>query len=126
MRCSQEAREAFEDIYALGKKVIVAQAAQGKVDREAEIEDAGERLDARWDTGFFEECVQGAYEGGGFCSQLLLKLQALFAEMLKHRFYGSKSEGVTYKRAGEESHPDGRVGVITELPCAAVECVHEL
>jgi len=30
-----------------------------EIDREAEVEDAGECLDARWNTGFFEECVLG-------------------------------------------------------------------
>src|SRR5882724_821519 len=100
----QEAREALENIDALCTKVIVEEAAQWKIDREAEVKDTGECLDARWNTGFFEECVQGAYEGNGLCGQLLLKLRTFFPKMFKHRFYGSKSQGVTYERAREESH----------------------
>src|SRR3981189_721669 len=98
----QEAREALENIDAFRTKVIVEKAAQWKIDTEAEVKDTGECLDARWNTGFFEECVQGAYEENGFCGQLLLKLRTFFAEMLKHSFYGSKSQGVTYERAREE------------------------
>src|SRR5882762_531268 len=122
----QETREALENIDAFCTKVIVEEAAQRKIDREAEVKDAGECLNARWNTGFFEECVQGAYEENGFCGQLLLKLRTFVAEMLKYCLYSGKCQRMTYECAREESHADGGVGVISELPCAAVECVHEL
>ena len=33
---------------------------------------------------------------------------------------------MTYECAGEESHSNGRIGVVTEIPGAAVERIHKL
>jgi len=43
---------------------------------------------------FFEECIQGAYEGKTvFCGQLLLKLRTFFPKMFKHRFLRQQESG---------------------------------
>src|SRR5579863_3775355 len=46
--------------------------------------------------------------------------------MIEHGLYGGQRERVTHERAGKEGHADGWVGVIAELPGAAIERIHEL
>src|SRR6266403_2268392 len=124
----QETREALENIEAFCTKVIVEEAAQWKIDREAEVKDTGECLDARWNTGFFEECVQGAYEGNGLCGQLLLKLRTFVAEMLKYCLHSGANVEQRLASAGmnTESGDDfvknqGRARVLSDLTNLAEE-----
>src|SRR5258707_14220638 len=96
------------------------QAAQRKISGEAEIENAPEGFDTRGNIAFLKEGVQRADERRGLRTKLLLKLRALFAEMLEHSLHGSKRERVTVEGAGNEQYADEWAGGIAERPYAAI------
>ena len=120
VRGGEEARKAFEEVDTLFPQVVVKQTAQWEISGEAEIKYACEVFNARGNAAFFKKAVQCADQRGGFCSELLLELRALVAEMLEHSFHGRQSEWVPVERARKERYSDRWIGVVAELPGAAV------
>ena len=77
----QEAGEAFLDVNPLLPHVIIEEAAEADVGREAEKEDGPEMLDLRRNLAFLEEPIEPCYEPGRFFVERLLQPRALFLQM---------------------------------------------
>src|SRR6202043_2509913 len=69
-RC-KEARKTLEKMNAFLAQVVVEEASEAEIRREAEIENTGEMFDARRNAVTLEQIVQALHQAGGSFAKLL-------------------------------------------------------
>src|SRR5437016_5059429 len=84
MRGSEETRESFLNVHAFRPEMIVEQACESLIGREAEGENRPETLDAGWYGTFFEEYIEAVDQAFSFGAQIFLQLRPSFFQMVQN------------------------------------------
>ena len=126
VRRGEEAREPFEKMNALFAQVVVEEAAETEIRREAEIENARKILDVRRHIILRKNFVESPNQCAGSFAELLLEAGALLLEILEDCLHRSERQRVANERPCKESDAHRRIGIVAELPHPSVERIHVL